>query len=126
MSSKVDHKPTQNNRIIDYLRKRGSITQFEALSELGIMRLASRISDLRRLGYLIESEMVVVKNRFDEECRVKRYRLGGRIMARCGFPSQNKECTEQCRFYHICTRNPNREVKEDGRRKMDKDNNGCV
>ena len=74
--AKVDHKPTQNNRIIDYLRKRGSITQFEALSELGIMRLASRISDLRRLGYSIESEMVVVKNRFDEECRVKRYRLG--------------------------------------------------
>lgn len=77
MSKGVDHKPTQNKRIIDYLRKRGSITQFEALSELGIMRLASRISDLRRLGYAIESEMVVVKNRFDEECRVKRYRLAG-------------------------------------------------
>lgn len=76
MSSKVDHKPTQNKRILDYLSKRGSITQIEALSQLGIMRLASRISDLRRLGYPIESEMVVVKNRFDEECRVKRYRLG--------------------------------------------------
>lgn len=77
MSKKVDHKPTQNKRIIDYLNKHGSITQFEALSELGIMRLASRISDLRRLGCLIESEMVVVKNRFDEECHVKRYKLGG-------------------------------------------------
>ena len=75
--AKVDHKPTQNERIIDYMERFGSITQFEALADLGIMRLASRISDLRRLGYPIESKMVVVKNRFDEECHVKRYRLAG-------------------------------------------------
>ena len=71
----VDHKPTQNERIINYMHVHGSITQFEALQELGIMRLASRISDLRRLGYPITSKMVTVKNRFDEECRVKRYRF---------------------------------------------------
>ena len=71
--AKIDNNPTQNERIIEYLKTHNSITQFEALSELGIMRLASRISDLRRLGYPITSKMVTVKNRFDEECRVKRY-----------------------------------------------------
>ena len=72
---KVDHKPSQNQRIIYYINEFGSITQFEALRDLGVMRLASRISDLKRLGYPVESEMVVVKNRYGEECRVKSYRL---------------------------------------------------
>lgn len=73
MSKKVDHKPTQNNRILDYIAVFGSITQLEALRDLGVMRLASRISDLRRLGYPIESCKETVKNRYGEECRIKRY-----------------------------------------------------
>ena len=68
--------PTQNQRIINYLDSHGSITQLEALSELGIMRLASRISDLRRKGYHIDSKMDIVTNRYGEKCRVKRYSLG--------------------------------------------------
>ncbi len=74
---KVEHKPTQNQRILDYITENGSITQLEALQELGIMRLASRISDLRRLGYPINSKMETVKNRFGEKCSIKRYSLGG-------------------------------------------------
>jgi len=67
--------PTQNQRIIEYLDSYGSITQLEALNKLGIMRLASRISDLRRKGYQIDSEMDIVTNRYGEKCRVKRYSL---------------------------------------------------
>ena len=74
---KVDHKPTQNQRILDYINEFGSITQIQALTDLGVMRLASRISDLKRLGYPVESEMVTVKNRYGEECRVKSYKLRG-------------------------------------------------
>ena len=66
---------TQNQRILDYLDKFGEITQFDAFIDLGIMRLASRISDLRKRGYPISSEMVGVKNRFGEVCRVKKYTL---------------------------------------------------
>lgn len=73
--AKVDHKPTQNDRILDYIDRFGSITQLEALQDLGIMRLASRISDLKRLGYPVVSEMETVKNRFGEKCSVKRYSL---------------------------------------------------
>lgn len=74
--AKVEHKPTQNDRIIDYIKRFGSITQIEALQDLGVMRLASRISDLRRLGYPIISDTETVKNRYGEKCHVKRYRIG--------------------------------------------------
>lgn len=74
---KVEHKPTQNERILDYIAEFGSITQFEALQDLGCMRLASRISDLKRLGYPIDSKVIEVKNRFGETCRVKSYYTGG-------------------------------------------------
>ncbi len=70
-------KPTQNERILDYIAEHGSITQLEALTELGVMRLASRISDLKRQGYNIISKTETVKNRFDEKCSIKRYSLGG-------------------------------------------------
>ena len=53
----------------------GSITAFDAFRDLGIMRLAARISDLRKLGYAIKSETITVKNRFDEDCCVKEYSL---------------------------------------------------
>lgn len=66
---------TQNQRVIAYLEQFGSITQLEALRDLGIMRLASRISDLKRLGYAIESTTEAVNNRWEEKCYIKRYRL---------------------------------------------------
>lgn len=71
----VDHKPTQNERIISYINTFGSITQIEALQDLGVMRLASRISDLRRLGYPIISDIETVRNRYGEKCHIKRYRF---------------------------------------------------
>lgn len=70
---KVEHKPTQNERIIDYITEFGSITQLEALADLGIMRLASRISDLKMQGYPIVSTFESVKNRYGEKCKIKRY-----------------------------------------------------
>lgn len=69
--------PTQNERILDYIAQNGSITQLEALNELGVMRLASRISDLKRQGYNIISKTESVKNRYGEKCSIKRYSIGG-------------------------------------------------
>ena len=68
-------KATQAERIVQYMEEFGSITQFEALRDLGVMRLASRISDLKKLGYPIESQTEAVKNRYGENCYVKRYSL---------------------------------------------------
>ena len=71
----VEHKPTQNEKILQYIDDFGSITQLEALRDLGVMRLASRISDLKRLGYPITSTIETVNNRYGEKCRIKRYSL---------------------------------------------------
>lgn len=71
----ANSNPTQCSRILDYIERFGSITQYEALQDLGVMRLASRISELRKQGYDIEGEMIEVKNRFGETCSVKRYSM---------------------------------------------------
>lgn len=66
---------TQCTRIVNYMREHGSITQMEALKELGVFRLASRIHDLKEAGYSISGETITVENRYKEKCRVKRYAL---------------------------------------------------
>ena len=68
-------KTTQAERIVEYMNEFGSITQFDAFKDLGCMRLASRISDLRKEGYPIKSEVEGVKNRYGETCYIKRYSL---------------------------------------------------
>ena len=74
-----NQKPTQAERVLDYIEQFGSITQFEALRDLGCMRLASRISELKKQGYPITSKVEAVKNRFDENCYIKRYSMGGEM-----------------------------------------------
>lgn len=76
---KVQHKPTQNQRILKYIDEFGSITQLEALRDLGVMRLASRISDLKSLGYPIVSKTEAVKNRYGEACHIKRYSFADNV-----------------------------------------------
>lgn len=68
-----EQKATQVQRILDYMDQFGSITQMDALKDLSCMRLASRISDLKRKGYPILSKTEAVKNRFGETCYIKRY-----------------------------------------------------
>lgn len=74
---KPEKKASQAQRVICYLDRRGSITQLEALHELGVMRLSARISELKKEGYPIIGETEQVKNRFGEPCRIMRYRLSG-------------------------------------------------
>lgn len=75
---------TQNQRVLEYLKKNGSITAREASRELGVDRLSARVFDLRykpdeRKGgikrrYEIFTEMIEVKTRYGK-ARVARYRL---------------------------------------------------
>lgn len=67
------NKAKQTDRVLAYMREFGGITQFEAMRDLGVMRLASRISDLKRQGYAITGKMEAVKNRYGETCHIKRY-----------------------------------------------------
>lgn len=66
---------TQNERILNHLREHDSITQLEAMNEYGIFRLASRISDLRKLGINIKKETVKGENRYGERTSFAKYSL---------------------------------------------------
>ena len=68
---------SQNGRIIDYLTRNGSITQLDAMNDLGIMRLGARVYDLKERGYNIVTVMVEGVNRFGEPTRYARYYLKG-------------------------------------------------
>ena len=68
-------KQTQTERILAYMKEFGSITQIEAIRDLGVMRLASRISDMRNEGIAIVSKTLAVNNRYGEKVYVKQYSL---------------------------------------------------
>ena len=59
-------KQTQCDRILLHLKEYGSITSIEAFVDYGIMRLASRINNLKNRGHLIKSELKTGKNRFGD------------------------------------------------------------
>ena len=67
--------PSQCSQVLEYIERFGSITQFEAMRDLGVMRLASRISELRKRGYDFSCEWIKVKNRLGKTCTIKRYSL---------------------------------------------------
>jgi hypothetical protein len=69
---------TQSQRILRHLEDYGSITQMDAMQDYGIMRLASRVNDLRREGHPIITEVVEGRNRYGEKTRWARYRMGAR------------------------------------------------
>lgn len=64
---------TQCEKILQYIEEYGSITPLDALREFGCMRLASRISDLKRAGYDIKREFELSRNRYGEKIRYARY-----------------------------------------------------
>lgn len=66
---------TQEEKILDYMERHGSITPLEAMNELGIMRLGARIYDLKESGVKIITDTVKGKNRDGEPTRYARYRL---------------------------------------------------
>ncbi|MBE6618403.1 MAG: hypothetical protein E7626_01300 [Ruminococcaceae bacterium] len=68
-------KTTQCERILRHLTDFGSITSLEAITEYGILRLASRVNDLKRKGYAISSETKKDKNRYGEPIHYTVYRL---------------------------------------------------
>lgn len=67
----------QTERILKYINDFGSITSLQAMQDLGVMRLASRITDLKQAGYEIDSEYVHSKNRYGEPMKYKRYYIKG-------------------------------------------------
>ena len=56
-------KLSQNKMLLMYLKEYGSITALEALKELGSLRLAARIKNLRDEGHNITTESIRVNKK---------------------------------------------------------------
>lgn len=66
---------SQNDIVLEHLRRHGTITSLEAVNRYGITRLAARISDLRHRGIEIYSRDIEVYTRDKRKTRVAEYRL---------------------------------------------------
>ena len=65
---------TQHDLILTYMDDFGSITPMEAFSDLGVTKLATRISEMSRRGYEFTKTMETGRNRYGKAVRYMRYR----------------------------------------------------
>ena len=70
-------KLSQKKRILKYMNDFGSITTYDAFKDIGCTKLTTRISELRKEGYLIIGTAESSTNRYGEKVTYNRYRLGG-------------------------------------------------
>lgn len=68
-------KKNQKQRILDYINETGSITALEAVRELGVLQLSSRLVELERDGIVFNKEQESALNRFGERVYYIRYSI---------------------------------------------------
>ena len=68
-------KPSQKDRLLAYLKEHRTITKDEGREKLGILNVGGRIEEIRKEhGYdTIRTEMITVRNRFQEETEIAKY-----------------------------------------------------
>ena len=64
---------TQHELILQYINDFGSISPMEAFSDLGITKLATRISEMTRRGYAFNKTPTTSKNRYGKSVTYMRY-----------------------------------------------------
>lgn len=70
----MSERPTQAQRVVQYIRDFGSITRAEAMSDLGVANLPAVIDDLRHQhGYNIRTNIIKAKNRYGEKITYANY-----------------------------------------------------
>ena len=63
----------QHTLILDFIRKYGTLTPYQAFECLGITKLATRISELRAKGAKIKDVWEENHNRYGKKVRYKKY-----------------------------------------------------
>ena len=66
---------TQCEKVLEYMKDFGSITPLDAMRDIGCMRLASRIADLKDQGHAIGKRMKTSKNRYGKNVSFAEYYL---------------------------------------------------
>lgn len=64
---------TQREAILNYIDKFGSITPMEAFADLGITKLATRVSEMKKDGIILKHEVVKSKNRYGNTVHYMKY-----------------------------------------------------
>lgn len=68
-------KLTQNEMILDMLEDEIGVTQLDALTHAGCMRLSARIGELKEDGYDISTAMISYNTTFGETKTIAEYWL---------------------------------------------------
>ena len=68
-------KLSQKDKVLRHLKEIGPITALDAFNDYAIMRLTSRICELKDEGYDIKSELISSRNRFNEKVSFSKYTL---------------------------------------------------
>lgn len=66
---------TQSQEIIRYMQEKGSITAFDAVLDLSITQLSSRLVGLEKRGYEFNKQWVKLTNRYGRKIQIVRYSL---------------------------------------------------
>ena len=66
---------SQKERILNHLKRYGSITSWESFEMYGATRLSAIIFNLKKDGYEFNEEWIKRKNRFGEQVEFKKYIL---------------------------------------------------
>ena len=66
---------TQREMVLQYIADHGSITSFQAYADLGVTQLATRISELKELGFVFKTEMQKGNNRYGKPTHYVKYYL---------------------------------------------------
>ena len=72
---KVEKRPTQCQKILEYIDRFGYITSWQAYADLGITQLGARIWNLKEQGYVFETTRKQTTNRLGEKTHYDEYRL---------------------------------------------------
>lgn len=66
---------TQKEMVLKFIREKGSITTFQAFYHIGATRLSDIVFQLRKEGYMINSERKTKKGRYGNTVNYCKYTL---------------------------------------------------
>ena len=66
---------TQKDRVLQFIKEKGSITSLDAFRELGCTRLSAVIFNLKEEGYEFDTKFESRKNRWGDPVSFARYSL---------------------------------------------------
>lgn len=75
--SEGEEEMTQREAILNYITEFGSITPMEAFADLGITKLATRISEMKKDGMEFKIDTVKSKNRYGKSVQFCKYSFKG-------------------------------------------------